>query len=129
MTLDRFGNHKNIAAFLRVMNDGAVSVKEMSEKTGISYDTVRPLMNVLHDEGVLYISHWKVDTLGRQSVAVYALGVGNDAPKRKPKTGAQRSMAYKVRQQLAQEREDFGAMGLVAQISNKTLDNALAGWR
>lgn len=123
-TYSRFGNHPNVVRFLKAMIQGPQSIRDISDKTSISYETVRPLIRLLHEEGVIHISHWRSDMMGRASIAVYALGIGIDAPKRKPKTGAQRSLAYKHRQ----EAQTLITIGNAGRIKNNHLDMALRSW-
>lgn len=123
----RVGAHANIVRFLGAMVDGAHSLRALCDKTGIHYETLRPLINLLHEQGVVHISAWKLDSMGRQSIAVYQLGVGVDVPKRKPKTGSQRSLAYKYRKQAGEEDKLFKSVNTPL-VRNAGLDQALRGW-
>ena len=91
----KYSYYANIAAIIRELTTYPVSLRELEQKTGIAYETLRPMMNALKKEQVVYIAFWRADNLNRMSIACYSLGFGVDAPKRQPKTGAQRSMKYK----------------------------------
>jgi predicted ArsR family transcriptional regulator len=125
MKLQRFGNQKNIVALFKALLGPPLSIFDLVEKTGVSYDTTRPLIKRLHAEGLVHISHWKVDAMGRQCVAVYALGYGQDAPKRRPKTQAERSRASYLRHTRG---EVLPTVGNVGRLKAPALDHAMRGW-
>lgn len=114
----------NWAAFIKLLHKAPASLREIEAKTGIHYETLRPMMKALHAAEAVHISHWRIDGMGRASIACYALGFGVDAPKRPPKTGAQRSMKYKNKKQAEAERAALPPM----RITNNALDTALRGW-
>lgn len=121
--LKRFGNHENIAAFLGVLVRGGASIRELADQTDSNYATICALVRHLHRAGALHIGRWRVDSLGRESIAVYELGMGVDAPKRKPKTAAERSLKY-----IRKRQRVMPATGDAGRIRNSTLDMALRGW-
>lgn len=122
----KFTYYGNWVSLLRTMLNGPVSLRELEAKTGIDYETLRPLMKALHAGGVVHISHWRIDSMGRMSIACYQLGYGVDALKRKPKTGAQRMAAHVKRKRAAEERPLPPASRKL--VPNATLDQALRGW-
>lgn len=126
MTRRSFTYYGNWVRLLETMLSGPVSLRELEAKTRIDYETLRPLIKALHEGGVVYISHWRADSLGRMSIACYQLGFGVDEPKRKPKTPAQRTMAYLKRKRAAQERPLPAATQTL--VPNAALDAALRGW-
>lgn len=94
-TCERFANSRNLAKWLRLLLSRPRTLREMADGTGMHYETLRTTVNTLHDEGVLHVATWREDTMGRQTVAVYALGFDSDVPRRKAKTQAQRTQKYK----------------------------------
>jgi hypothetical protein len=100
-----------------------VSLRELEQKTGIAYETLRPMMNALKKEQVVYIAFWRADNLNRMSIACYSLGFGVDAPKRQPKTGAQRSMKYKNK-----IREKMDPMVSTKTTKTNAIDQAMRNW-
>lgn len=99
------------------------SLRELEAKTGIAYETLRPMMNALKKEQVVHIAMWKIDSMNRASIACYSLGFGVDAPKRQPKTGAQRSMKYKNK---IRDRED--PLQYVRSTKSSDIDQAMRNW-
>lgn len=115
------------ARVLKVMLDGTFSLKEIAAKTSIDYETLRPLINELRKNGVVYIESWRRDTKNRQSIAVYQLGIGVDAKKRPARTGVERTRAYKQRQRAADEDKLFKPTGKPL-VRDSAIDNALRAW-
>lgn len=115
------------ARVLKVMIDGTFSLKEITAKTGIDYETLRPLINELRKSGVVYIESWQRDAKNRQSIAVYKLGLGVDAKKQPPRTGAARTRAYKQRQRSKHEDKLFKPIGKPL-VANSAIDNAMRAW-
>lgn len=123
--VQRVSNQRNLIRLLGVMVRHDCSLNELSERSGIHYETLRPVIKMLHADGTVHISHWRIDSLGRQSIAVYRLGLGTDAAKRKPKTGAERSMTWKNKQEAKADRlESAGPV-----IKNSTIDALLRTWK
>lgn len=126
MTRRSYTYYGNWVSLLSAMLTAPVSLRELETKTGINYETLRPLMKALHQGGVVHVSHWRIDSMGRASIACYQLGFGVDAPKRKPKTPTQRTMAYINRKRAAAEEPLPAATSTL--VPNAALDQALRGW-
>lgn len=119
----KYSYYGNIAAIIRELMAFPVSLRELEQKTGIAYETLRPMMNALKKEQVVHIAMWKIDSMNRASIACYSLGFGVDAPKRQPKTGAQRSMKYKNK---IRDRED--PLQYVRSTKSSDIDQAMRNW-
>ena len=119
----KYSYYGNIAAMIRELMAFPVSIRELEAKTGIAYETLRPMMNALEKEQVVHIAMWKIDSMNRASIACYSLGFGVDAPKRQPKTGAQRSMKYKNK---IRDRED--PLQYVRSTKSSDIDQAMRNW-
>ena len=119
----KYSYYANIAAIIRELTTYPVSLRELEQKTGIAYETLRPMMNALKKEQVVYIAFWRADNLNRMSIACYSLGFGVDAPKRQPKTGAQRSMKYKNK-----IREKMDPMVSTRTTKTNEIDQAMRSW-
>lgn len=126
MTRRSYTYYGNWVSLLDAMLSGPVSLRDLVAKTGVNYETLRPLINALHEGGVVYVSHWRADSMGRMSIACYQLGFGVDALKRKPKTPSQRTRDYVKRKLAAQERPLQPATPVL--VPNAELDQALRGW-
>jgi RimJ/RimL family protein N-acetyltransferase len=119
----KFSYYANIAAIIRELITFPVSLRELEKKTGIAYETLRPMINALRKEQVVHIAMWKVDSMNRSSIACYSLGFGVDAPKRQPKTGAQRSMKYKNKM-----RDRLDPMKTIRTNKTNAIDEAMRYW-
>lgn len=71
--------------------------KELIVATGWHRDALDRIVGQLHNEKVIHIDGWADDILGRQSIAIYALGPGKDKPKRTALSGKARQAAYLAR--------------------------------
>lgn len=69
---------------------------QLAEVTGLHVQTVGHYINALHDEGMVHVLGWERDSLDRQATAVYAWGMGIDAP-RTPKTVNQKQRDWRAR--------------------------------
>lgn len=119
----KYSYYGNIAAIIRELMAFPVSIRELEAKTGIAYETLRPMMNALKKEQVVHIAMWKIDSMNRASIACYSLGFGVDAPKRQPKTGAQRSMKYKNK-----IRDKSDPLQYVRSTKSSDIDQAMRNW-
>lgn len=119
----KYSYYGNIAAIIRELMAFPVSLRELEQKTGIAYETLRPMMNALKKEQVVHIAMWKIDSMNRASIACYSLGFGVDAPKRQPKTGAQRSMKYKNK-----IRDKSDPLQYVRSTKSSDIDQAMRNW-
>ena len=91
----------SFAKVMRALTDGPSSAQEMQEATGLSLETLHNLMRALRKEKLVHIGSWEKDALGRDTIRVYRLGSGQDAPRRK-KTKAQ--IARECRQRKLEQK-------------------------
>lgn len=91
----------SFAKVLRALTDGPSSAQEMQEATGLSLETLHNLMRALRKEKLAHIGSWEKDALGRDTIRIYRLGAGQDAPRRK-KTKAQ--IARECRQRKLEQK-------------------------
>jgi hypothetical protein len=76
----------SVAKLMRALLDGPCSMPELQHTSGLSINTLHGYMRALRKEGVVHISGWEKDATGRDSLRVFKLGAGKDAPRRrKPK--------------------------------------------
>ena len=76
----------SVAKIMRALLDGPCSMPELQHTSGLSMNTLHGYMRALRKEGVVHISGWEKDATGRDSLRVFKLGAGKDAPRRrKPK--------------------------------------------
>lgn len=90
-------NRRNIAKLIKLLLRGLSSTQDIANETGMDYETVRPMIKELRAEKVVRVGSWRLDSMGRASIAVWELGEGPDAPKPPSKTGLQRTRKYQTR--------------------------------
>ncbi len=91
----------SFAKVLRALTDGPSSAQELQDATGLSLETLHNLMRALRKEKLAHIGSWEKDALGRDTIRIYRLGAGQDAPRRK-KTKAQ--IARECRQRKLEQK-------------------------
>lgn len=98
----------SVAKIMRALLDGPCSMPELRYISGLSINTLHGYMRALRKEGVVHISGWEKDATGRDSLRVFKLGAGRDAPRRrKPK--AQVARECRQRKQEAMMLKLFAA--------------------
>lgn len=90
---------RNAARLIALLMQGRYSLTELADKAPMHYERTRLFVLDLKAEGVVHITSWRRDSKGRASIAIYALGLGVDAPKPRAKTGAQRTHKYKTKKE------------------------------
>lgn len=121
------GHYATWTGVLAALLTAPCSLKDICAKSGVDYETVRPLVNELHKEGLLHITAWRRDGRNRASIAVYSLGFGVDVKKPPAKTPAARTMAYMNRKRVADEDKLFAA-DPPRPATNTILDTTLRSW-
>jgi predicted ArsR family transcriptional regulator len=90
------------AIMVRALYDGPKTLHQLSEITGLHLWTVRHYVKAMQRQEVAHITGWTKDSMGRDTTAHYALGMGVDMP-REAKTGAQKQKALRARRRAAVE--------------------------
>ena len=88
-------NHRNVAMFIKALLTAPMTRYQLTEFTGMHYDTVQRLVKTLKEENVVHICQWSRDSLGRHQNPVYSLGEGMDAEKPQSIPANDRSAKYK----------------------------------
>lgn len=89
-------NYLSVAALMRALLDGPATVKDLMHESGLSACTCRRYVNALRKARVIHVKLWDVDSYGKRSLASYAIGDKDDAP-RAPKSNAEREAARRER--------------------------------
>lgn len=55
------------------------TVREISEHSGLAYNTTRKLVHALRRRGVLRVALWRGDSIGRRRTPAWVIGSGPDA--------------------------------------------------
>lgn len=94
-------NQETYAHVFKLLFVKPVSVQEIVEVSGIHKLTAYELLRCFKKHGLVHISGWTKDTLGRDSMPIYKMGKGEDTPRTRM-TDSERSKRYLVRKK---ERE------------------------
>lgn len=78
------------------MLEGVHDCRALAELTGLHYVTVLQYTRELHAAKAAHICAWDKDGRGRDSIKIYKIGTGRDAPRAR-KTPGQRSQTYRAR--------------------------------
>ena len=103
-------NYLSVAALMRALLDGPATVKDLMHESGLSACTCRRYVNALRKARVIHVKLWDVDSYGKRSLASYAIGDKDDAP-RTPKSSAEREAAR--RERLRQKNRTRRINGIV----------------
>ena len=103
-------NYLSVAALMRALLDGPATVKDLMHESGLSACTCRRYVNALRKARVIHVKLWDVDSYGKRSLASYAIGDKDDAP-RAPKSNAEREAAR--RERLRQKNRTRRMNGMV----------------
>lgn len=76
------------------MLEGNYNCIELAEMTGLHYVTVLNYTRELHRAKAAYICGWDKDSLGRDVIKIYKIGIGRDA-KREKLTPAERQAKHR----------------------------------
>lgn len=74
---------------------------EFTLGVGMVRSAAERLITRLHKARVIHIDEWMDDSMGRASIAVFAVGAGRDAPRRNALSGKARSAAYNAHRKQA----------------------------
>ena len=90
----------SVAKIMRALLDGPSTVPELQETSGLSVSTLYEYLRALRKEGVVHVSGWEKDATGRESLRVFKLGPGKDAPRQR-KSKAQIARECRQRKSVA----------------------------
>jgi hypothetical protein len=96
----------SMAKITRALLEGPCSIRELQVISGLSVNTLHTYMRALRKEGVIHICGWEKDATGRDSLRVYKLGAGKDAPRTR-KSKAQIARECRKRKQDLQLATSF----------------------
>lgn len=115
-----------IAEMLKAAQEGIYTSWELVEITGLTINTVRGYMNVLHKAGVVHVCDWEEDARGNRTRKVYKLGAGKDA--KKPKLSQQEvNRRYRERTKALKLMKDLNAIKTVQPAaSTRRIKKAMA---
>ena len=100
-------NAKSFAGMLNSIQLRDRTFKSIASETGLHPMTVGNYIREMHKVGLVHISGWEQDRLGRDCTAIYSWGFGKDKPRHKF-TAAQRQARHRAKQ-LQQEKLDEAA--------------------
>lgn len=88
------------AHLVRLLLEGGVTCHDLAEEAGLHYVTVLQYVRALRKVGVVHVTGWLPDSLGRHTTMVLRLGKGKDAP-RVRMTKSEKMQRYYKRQRDA----------------------------
>lgn len=75
---------------------GPCTKDQLMEATGLGRATILRLITALHRRGLIHVSGWDADSVGRLMIAVYSFGRGKDVKRpTKPREAINRSYRQK----------------------------------
>ncbi len=80
------------------------TVREISQHSGLGYNTTRKLIQALHRRGVIRVALWRRDGIGRERLPVYFFGTGPDAKRPLGMTREERVRRYNDKRREIAER-------------------------
>lgn len=98
------------AIMLSALMDSSSSAAHLSEVSGLHITCVWRWLRALRSKGVVHVCGWDMDTSGRRSIALYALGRGKDVPRPKT-TPKQRLESKKARNKVRRVASRFARIG------------------
>jgi predicted ArsR family transcriptional regulator len=76
-------NHTKMAKTIAVLHNGPTTASRLASEADVHLVTAQAWLRELRQQGVVHITQWQQDSLGRDSIPVYALGKGDDLPRRR----------------------------------------------
>lgn len=113
-------NAMSFAKLIDLLLDGAYTMQELAEKTGLHPLTVGKYCYALHKEGAIHVGEWTTDSMGRHLVRIYIMGRGPDA-KRPKATPAERQRRVRARAKAAKMIAVTTGRMVVKQVANGRL--------
>ena len=105
---------------IKNMLEGTYNCQELAELTGLHYVTVQQYARELHRAGAAHISSWEKDSLGRDVIKVYKIGVGKDA-KREKLTAAERQQRLREKRKAQEMAQVMAGTARYVQAANGRL--------
>jgi hypothetical protein len=101
-------SHKTLAKTLALLLKGPVTAQKISLHAQVHIVSAQAWVRALHQQKAVHIAGWEPDSLGRDATPVYALGEGDDKPRRKL-SAAERTARYRAkRKQDVEEKTEQG---------------------
>lgn len=76
-------NHIKLAKTFALLHNGPVTATQLAVEAEVHLVTAQSWLRELRKQEAVHISKWLPDSLGRDCIPVYALGKGEDLPRRK----------------------------------------------
>lgn len=89
-------SHLTTAKVIKALLEGSSTAHDLAEASGLHIITVYEFMRAMRKLRVAHICGWDQDSLGRDAIAVFAIGPGKDV-RRRAMSRAQISRRYRDR--------------------------------
>jgi hypothetical protein len=76
-------NHIKMAKTIAMLHNGPTTASQLASEAGVHLVTAQSWLRELRQQGAVHITQWQQDSLGRDCIPVYALGKGDDLPRRR----------------------------------------------
>lgn len=76
-------NHIKMAKTIALLHNGPTTAARLASEAEVHLVTAQSWLRELRQQGVVHITQWQQDNLGRDCIPVYALGKGDDLPRRR----------------------------------------------
>lgn len=72
-----------MARTISLLNRGPITASVLAGEAEVHLVTAQSWLRELRKQGAVHIAQWLPDSLGRDATPVYAMGPGEDAPRRR----------------------------------------------
>lgn len=103
-------NATALAVFFECLLDGPHTVFELTEESGLHLNTVRKVLRILKRHERIHVAAWEPDSMGRMTIAAFALGKKPDVKRPPGKTATERSAAMRARRHLERFQLSKGSL-------------------
>lgn len=106
------------AKLVSLMLEGAYTIKELADHTGLHKTTVGHYTAALYKEKAAHICAWAPDDRGRYLCRVYKLGHGPDAKRPAPTPRSELTKRWRARRKQAQLSQVLAGKGRLVKSRN-----------
>lgn len=99
-------NTLTLAIMLEEMQEGPFTIRSVMDVSGLSLSTMYQVMRTFREKGIVHISGWDKDAVGRICIPVYTLGKGKNV-KRKLKSKEDINRDYAQRKRMRRLAESI----------------------
>lgn len=106
------GNSTAYAEAIAILIRKGGTTRDVSEHSGLAYNTCRKLIRALHRRKLLRVALWGEDSAGRKRIPVWLMGSGPDAARPPRMTEDERKQRYNAKRREIADRLGIPVRGL-----------------